>query len=253
MRRTLNEVYRLCQKAAEGASAPAGLDIDAARNSAWLVARGFAVLGSLATQLEGATGGDACAFTAGEIGAKTLDAAGRPGALLAPALVDLLIARAEDRSGRLVVSGLSVPVYLLAAAMTHRWDEWCFRFVLSNGGARGFVLEASASGASVLGPAGAAVSHLSTGVTFDVIAHCAPTVDALPPPPPLETLITRDDFAETKARSLSNGVDVDPEAWQRLQRLAVKVLVPATENSRLRGAGYYISDRASASGPKSRY
>ena len=39
MKRSLNEVDRICRKAAEGAGAPPGLDSDAARGAAFLLAR----------------------------------------------------------------------------------------------------------------------------------------------------------------------------------------------------------------------
>lgn len=242
MKRTLNEVYRLCQKAAEGAGAPAGLDIEAARNTAWLVARGISALDTLATQLEGGAGDDACGFTASHAAAPALDAAGRPGALLAPALVDLLVARSGKQRGRLIVTRLSAPVYLLPAAVAYRESDWGFRFILRDACARDFVLEANATGVRVMGQAGTTLSNLSSGAEFDVIAHCAFAGRALPETPSPDTLITYCDFAGAEARRRSSGIDVDPGPWQRLEKLAVNVLVPATEESRLRGAGSTATD-----------
>ena len=51
MIRSLNEVERICQKAAEGAGAPAGLDTDAAHGAAWLLARDLPSLSDLAEDL----------------------------------------------------------------------------------------------------------------------------------------------------------------------------------------------------------
>jgi hypothetical protein len=49
-------------------------------------------------------------------------------------------------------------------------------------------------------------------------------------------------LAAAAARSLADGVSPDPESWARLQALAAKVLVPATEQSHLTGAGTLASD-----------
>jgi hypothetical protein len=49
-------------------------------------------------------------------------------------------------------------------------------------------------------------------------------------------------LAAAAARSLADGVSPDPESWARLQVLAAKVLVPATEQSHLLGAGALASD-----------
>ena len=44
------------------------------------------------------------------------------------------------------------------------------------------------------------------------------------------------------ARSLAEGVAVEPGPWGRLQAFMAKVLVPATAESRRRGAGARLSD-----------
>ena len=58
----------------------------------------------------------------------------------------------------------------------------------------------------------------------------------------LTVVLGADRLAAAAARSLATGVSPDPEAWQRLQTLAARVLVPATEQSHLMGAGSLSSD-----------
>ena len=82
----------------------------------WLAARGLDPLGGLAAALEemdGQAGNGGLAATG-----DTLDAAGKPGALIAPALVDLLAsaAMADGRTARLRTVGLSAPLFLLPGA-----------------------------------------------------------------------------------------------------------------------------------------
>ncbi|MDX1575443.1 MAG: DUF3726 domain-containing protein, partial [Kiloniellales bacterium] len=86
MKRSLNEVERICQKAAEGAGAPAGLDTDAAKNAAWLLARGLPALADLAADLTRfADLAAACRFTREDFGGdQMIDAAGKAGAVAAP-------------------------------------------------------------------------------------------------------------------------------------------------------------------------
>ncbi|HEX9770966.1 MAG TPA: hypothetical protein VGA50_17470, partial [Kiloniellales bacterium] len=49
-------------------------------------------------------------------------------------------------------------------------------------------------------------------------------------------------LAAAAAESLAEGVSPDRAAWDRLQALATKVLVPASDRSRLTGAGALASD-----------
>ena len=53
----------------------------------------------------------------------------------------------------------------------------------------------------------------------------------------LVRLMSEESLAESESRSLANGVPVESALWDRLQALAVIVLVPASEESRARGAG----------------
>ena len=75
MIRSQNEVQRICQKAAEGAGAPAGLDTDAAHGAAWLLAHDLPSLSDLAEDLTRfADLAAACRFERGGFGDQVVDA-----------------------------------------------------------------------------------------------------------------------------------------------------------------------------------
>jgi hypothetical protein len=243
MRRTLNEVYRICQKAAEGAGVPTGLDIDGAHNTVWLAAHGFAALDTLAGELQRAGGEDAYCFDAADIMRETLDVSDKAGALLAPALVDLLIARVEGETGQLAATGLSAPLYLLAAAVPHTRAGWCFSFEIRNPHDQRFVLNADPGGASILGPLGTDVATLDGDSGFDVTGRCGRVPDHLAvETTELGVLVGRDTLARSETLNRGSGTDVEPRTWDQLQHFAARVLVPATAESRLRGAGSETND-----------
>ena len=254
MRRTLNEVHRTCQKAAEGAGAPAGLDSDAAEAAVWLAARGLDVLDGLAGELERLAGQpEGCALEDGA----PLDATGKAGALVAPLLVDLLVARAlsdgramaDGRARRLEVTGLTSPLFLLPPAARYAADGWHFRFALA-GDAR-YVLSAGPDGAAILGPAGTGAGGgagaLAGAAGFGLRATCARSADGLAEDgeagltedgePDLAVLADAESLTAAAARNWEEGVQASPALWDRLQVFARKTLVPATEESRRRGAG----------------
>ena len=114
MRCSLNELYRTCQKAAEGVGVPAGVDIDVAESTVWLVVRELPVLDRFIVELQQISGGD---FSSAWMLEEQLDATGRSGAMWARAVVDLLIAGSDGvDNAQLAVKGLSNPLYLLPAA-----------------------------------------------------------------------------------------------------------------------------------------
>ena len=161
MIRSLNEVERICQKAAEGAGAPAGLDTDAAHGAAWLLARDLPSLSDLAEDLTRfADLAAACRFERGGFGDRdqVVDAGDKAGAVIAPMLVDMLVARAalDGEPGRLQISGLSAPLFLLPPAVGYGAEGWGFQLSLAAGTERRFTLRVAAGGqAEILGTGGA--------------------------------------------------------------------------------------------------
>jgi hypothetical protein len=192
------------------------------------------VLDGLAAELERLGGrADACCLEDGE----TLDAAGKVGALIAPMLVDLLVARAVagGGTGRLTATGLTSPLFLLPPAARLAADGWHLRFALAGPGGARHLLSAGPQGAAVLGPA----PDLAGLAEHDLQAACTRDAEALVEPgaPGLDVLADAKALASREARSLAEGLQVSPERWERLQVFAHETLVPATEESRRRGAG----------------
>ena len=246
MKRSLNELYRLCQKACEGAGAPDGLDVEAAHGSVWLAARGAPVLETLCTDQElTATRTSACVLDGVRIDRRNLDASAKAGALIAPSLVGFLVARAahDGSLGTLAVTTLSAPLYLLPSAAYFADAGWRMRFSLTIPGNGSYELRADPSGARVLGPPRATLTKLARPIHCDLQAVCTRSdSDLSPGEGPLAVLLASDSIAQSEAGAPANGVDVPSDLWKRLAQYAARVLVPATEVSRQRGAGSGSTD-----------
>lgn len=246
MRRSLNEIERICQKAAEGAGAPAGLDSDAAKGAAWLLAHELPALADLADDLTRfADLAAACRFERSAFaGDRVIDAGDKAGAVVAPLLIDLLVARAalDGRAGRLRVNGLSAPLFLLPPAVGHAGEGWSFRLSLAAGEWRSIVRVATGGTAEILASDSDTATLFETGTEWSLEAVCATDHVTDPEENELGRILDGDRFEAAARQSLAEGVAPDPEAWQRLQTLATKVLVPATEQSHLMGAGSLASD-----------
>ncbi|MEP3563779.1 MAG: hypothetical protein ABJM19_02175 [Marinobacter sp.] len=82
----------------------------------------------------------------------------------------------------------------------------------------------------------------NNGITLVMVNH----VDLLPdlkPDAPANDLILQNRAAmlDWHERSLVDGIEVDPELWERLKLLATKMLVESSEDSR-QGAGAGTND-----------
>ena len=247
MRCSLNEVERLCQKAAEGAGVPPGLDTDAARGAAWLVARDLPALSVLVGDLTRANDlSAACRFETESARQAKLVAADKAGAVIAPMLIDLLVARAalEGAPGGLRVASLTAPLFLLPPAVRYATDGWHFRLSLAAN--RGQIeLRVGAGGqAVILGSTPDMAGLFEPGDAWALVAACARSPDVIQSADQPGLAVLRDGagLAAAAAQSLCHGVSPETEAWGRLQALAAKVLVPASEQSRRTGAGATASD-----------
>jgi len=245
MRRSLNEIERLCQKAAEGAGAPAGLDSEAARGAAWLLARDLPALAELAHDLTRfADLAPACRFERESARKKTLQAVDKAGAVVAPLLIDLLVARAvfEEQPGALAASGLTAPLFLLPPAMRYAGEGWYLQLLLASDAGRAALHVAGGGRAEIFGTASDLADLFDSGQSWTLEAVCAPNRLDPGDEPGLRVLRDAEQLAAAAAESLAAGVRPDREAWDRLQALAQKVLVPASKQSRLTGAGGLASD-----------
>jgi Protein of unknown function (DUF3726) len=250
MKRSLNEVERICQKAAEGAGAPAGLDTDAARGAAWLVARDLPALADLARDLTRVADlGAACCFERDHVTDlnRRLVAGDKAGAVIAPMLIDLLVARAaEDRApGALRVSGLTAPLFLLPPIVRYAAGGWRLRLSLAADDDRRAAFLAADGEARILGSGGREIAELfDGGCVWSLEALCSRDPGTMDSRDEHGLTVLRDaeNLTAAAAESLAAGVAPNLEAWDRLSVLASKVLVPASEQSRLMGAGALASD-----------
>ena len=236
MRCSLNELYRTCQKAAEGVGVPAGVDIDVAESTVWLVARGLPALESLVSELEQISR-KGCEGWALDV---HLDATGRPSAVLARGLVDLLIAKFGDGDddARLALKGFSSPLYLLPAARRYVHEGWRFDFDLRTSAGERVALVVGVDETKLTASQGSMPVELAQGAEFELTASCGRDKRTLAEErSDFVVLMSEESLGESESHSLANGVVVEPALWDRLQVFAVSVLVPASEESRARGAG----------------
>jgi hypothetical protein len=188
---------------------------------------------------------ESCRFAREDLGDQdqAIDASGKTGAVIAPMLIDLLIARAarDGGPGRLRVDGLTAPLFLLPPAVGYAEEGWELHLSLSARDERQIVVRIAAGGvAEILGSGSDPAALFETGHEWSLDAVCAR--ELAEGETDLSVLLDRDRLAGAAARSLAEGVSPDPEPWERLKVLAAKVLVPATEQSHRMGAGALASD-----------
>jgi hypothetical protein len=238
------EIYRICQRALEGLGAPYGIDRDGAAAAVWLEARGLPGLALLAgdlARLEKPNAFVGLTPRMSEAGSAELDAEGRPAIAFTGAAVDflmLLALRSPDGRGRLAIEQCRSPLFFLPAAaavvgagasLRLAWGD-----VAMDIGTDGLSIQLAsdqlASGCSwfmALGEAG----PFEVGLAYDRSATPAAAVSGSKRGP------TEAELTCAYERSLQEGVSVDDGLWQRLSAVAARVQVPASEVSRIRGAG----------------
>ena len=229
---TLNEVQRACQKALFGAGVPAGLDDDAANATVWLEARGLSALAAFAGALESCAQ-DPSGCTVTETAPGVVDASGCSATLAGSLVIDLAVARANAKgTATLKVTRLKDPQFLVPWAAEYFEDDW------------GFSLTWNGRAASVHSAGG--VMLLGDWASPDE-GPCDVTVACRYSEPggsnePLPVAYRGADLESRAKLTLSTGLEVDDAVWQMISRHAQRALVPATEESRARGAGSTASD-----------
>ncbi len=235
MRVSLNEIEKVCEKAACGVGVPAGADSDIGFGAAWLEARGLPGVTVAARDLAnfeyaGLTWRNSGAERYGDAQGSSL--LPHAGGLIDLAAADALGARGELKT--VTLANARSPLFLLPAAVQRLEDGCTFRLTWDS-------------------PKVAAMADGDTGVTIhgDALLSDAATtlrIEAVvgdvdskgPPSPPL--LCDHEALESRLAASLREGVAVDQASWDRLQELAARTLVPASGESRRRGAGAEIDD-----------
>ena len=216
MRVSQFEIYRLVQRALEGSGAPYGVDRDGAQAVAWLESRGLPGLRLLQEDLpllEGRFTGLALTRHAEDI---EIDAAGISAIAYGSAVIDLA------RNGTtLHLHRCRSPLFLLPAAVAAgvplqiRWRE-----ILCAANADADAIMWVGDGEALLDSAATEVE-----IRADTAAPAArPFLD------PAE-------LARRYEISLAQGIEVDDALWRRIDAVAARVQVPASTESRLKGAG----------------
>lgn len=241
---TLNEVEQWCLRAMAGSGAPPGIDEDAAAAATWLVARDFPALGRLISALDRWW----CDPTATELRerpapgrAHHFDALGRSGVFLAGILIDQALAEAA-RSGepaRVEVLGLTDPLFLLPLALGYVGRGWALELSWRASDASAAVgARVGVDGPSMLGDEHGLLdpNPVSLWIT------CRHRSQTVPAGPALPVAVSADALARRYTATLEQGLDVPEETWTALKTQGMHALVPASAQSRARGAGAEMSD-----------
>jgi hypothetical protein len=216
MRVSQFEIYRLVQRALEGSGAPYGVDRDGAQAVAWLESRGLPGLRLLQDDLpllEGRFTGLALKRNGGGI---EIDAAGISAIAYGSAVIDL----ARDGTA-LHLRRCRSPLFLLPAAVAAgapleiRWRE-----ILC-------ATDADAGASLWVGDGEALLDAAPTEVEIRSGSAAMSTRPFLDPA----------ELARRYEISLAQGIEVGDALWRRIDAVAARVQVPASTESRLKGAG----------------
>lgn len=203
MRRSYNEISMTVKKAALGAGLEYGLAEDVGRAAHWLCARGHDGVAIAHAAIISAAGETACRYRSGVF-------AGAHAATAGPSALDLA------RTGFPVeLENLDVPL-LLAGLAGAEAGMAAIRFHLTLGDNDAIVISAG-------GP-DRALDTLQPGA--DVCVSAEPLAQT----------------GQSAAGQDSAGADVDETTWNRIEALAAKTYVPASDASRTRGAGAGLTD-----------
>ena len=226
MRLSLNEIEVTVRKAALGVGFPLGLAEDAGAAAAWLATAGLPVAEPIAAALFHGCGEEPRLVSTGTVCTIATDT-GRCSVLRAgPSACDLVIAAAASGKRIAVEAFVDVPMIAIAQAG-----------IASADAALPLVVEIAGRPAALLGGSMpvlfAAPAELAALVCERVRIGIAggPEQDAVP-----------HSLVEEREAVLAQGLRVNPELWRRVQAMAARTLVPATVQSRERGAGAGMID-----------
>ena len=222
---SLAELRVAASHALEGAGAPSGTERDGARSAVWLESRGLRGAAALLPDLRAIAG---TRIRPPSFAGHRADLAGCPILVWGSILVELAMLEA---GASIMLQGCRSPRALLAEAAAQAGRGWYFR------------LEAEECRALVAGDEVLLDRSFAELVTADVrlIATPGRPVAGLPPAPSGARL-TAADLEARHAASLANGLRLAPRDWGEIRKAAARILVPASERSRSRGAGAEVDD-----------
>jgi hypothetical protein len=224
MRVSANDVYRMAQRAVEGAGAPPGLDLDAAQAAEWLELAGFPGVAALATDLDAGRAAPARCRVVAETAAG-LRFANASGLLVGAMAIEWCLAQG---AGRRRIDGLASPLGLLRAAAERAAE--CGGIAVAVGGeaAAHFPAAGDARSAGDWSVAGGPAASLLVATEPEAARLFAQAAARLPASDSLDAI---------RNRHLRSGIEIEDATWERLMRHARRILVPPSAISRARGAG----------------
>jgi hypothetical protein len=237
-----NEVYRLTQRALEGSGAPHGTDRDGAFAVAWLEARGLPGLVLLAAALDRMEGAFApLAPPRREEETAILDLQGRPAVAWGGAALDCfeLLTAGPAGASLLRVQSCRWPLFLLPFAARRAESGRGTRLHWGEGESAVFLSADPAAGCRIVcaGEDRDFASVMAADPPKDVVLSGMMTAVRAPARPRSVQVVDAARLDAALNRSLAEGIAVDDAVWARVGAVASRVLVPASEESRTRGAG----------------
>ena len=222
---SLAELRTAASRALTGAGAPAGTERDGARSVVWLESRGLRGAAALVSNLPAVV--DA-GLRPPAIDGTRASLASRSILVWGSTVIELAMLEAGSA---ITLRECRTPRALLPEAAAHAARGWHFQ--LRAGASRVLIASDEISLDRSFAELDATDVHL--------VAGAGRPGTGLPPAPSRSRLAT----AELEARhaaSLANGLRLDPGDWQTIREAAARILVPASERSRSRGAGAEVDD-----------
>ncbi len=243
MRASLFEIWKLTQRTLEGAGVPDGHDREGAFAVQWLTEHGFpgfAMFDESAPKLAGL-------WKLSISGNTELEASGAPLVSFGADAMDYCAAIAESSENgeaSIVVRNTRGPGFLIPYAARRCLNAGACRIEWTDGKGHEFSV-------IVAGPETVWIDCVSDNATDPEQALCdvTGTVDVTitfdrdgadlraEDDAPEGKLLSPATLKERHMQCLANGIEVDQALWDRMQKTARVVLVPATELSREMGAG----------------
>jgi len=223
---SLSELRTVASRALHGAGAPAGAERDGARSVMWLESRGLRGAAALVSNLDAVRdAGNQPPSIAGN----RVDLAGGPILFWGSTLIET--AMLAD-SAAITLAGCRTPRVLLPEAVAQAGRGWSFR--LEAGGCEALV----AAGEATLDRSFAELD----AADVRLIAAQGPVPAAALAPAPPHSRLGPPELESRHAASLARGLRLGLNDWRVIREAADRILVPATERSRSRGAGAEVDD-----------
>ena len=216
---TLAELESTAKRGLAGRGAPPGIDEDAAFATAWLESRGLPGLAALIAQLDRFP----LDVQSPEGKGTNLDALGQSAVLLGGTLIDQAVV--AGTGSRLTVTNLRDPIFLLPLADRRRRSGLSFEI-------RWQGAEAQIDAAGAIALVGNVLSTDDEAVEVSICCRQGR----------LDTMAAVIDLDGHRRQTLATGLEIDDALKQRLSTHAATSLVPASDESRRRGAGAEASD-----------